>query len=134
MRLKCPDRPVELDVGKSRIPRFPTVGSSIGSFRLSGTDGSVFRLTIVEGRAEASHPAAAQSVHFNDTRCGGIAELRLVIVKARGLARDNAERERAAAAAKAWLVAQMEKKQAAPASDIQETPPAEPFAPERLAA
>jgi hypothetical protein len=37
-------------------------------------------------------------VHFNDTRCGTIAELRAVILKARRLARDDAERGRAAAA------------------------------------
>ena len=73
-------------------------------------------------------------VHFNDTRCGSIAELRSVIVKARRLARDDAERERAAAAVKAWLVAQIGKKRGAPASNIMETPPDEPFTPERLAA
>ena len=33
-------------------------------------------------------------VHFNDTRCGSVAELRSVIVKARRLARDDAERVR----------------------------------------
>jgi hypothetical protein len=63
-------------------------------------------------------------VHFNDTRCRSIAELRSVIVKARGLAHDDVERERAAAAVKTWLLAQIEKKRAA----------AEPFVPERLAA
>ena len=63
-------------------------------------------------------------VHFNDTRCRSIAELRSVIVKARGLAHDDVERERAAAAVKIWLLAQIEKKRAA----------AEPFTPERLAA
>ena len=73
-------------------------------------------------------------VHFNDTRCGSVAELRSVIVKARRLARDDAERERAAAAVKTWLLAQIEKKRAAPASDILETGSDEPFAPERLAA
>jgi hypothetical protein len=35
-------------------------------------------------------------VHFNDTRCGSAAELRSVILKARRLADDDAERERAA--------------------------------------
>src|SRR5271168_4007715 len=73
-------------------------------------------------------------VHFNDTRCGSVAELRSVIFKARRLARDDAERERAAAAVKAWLLAQIEKKRAAPASDIVETVLDEPFAHERLAA
>src|SRR5712671_2013980 len=60
-------------------------------------------------------------VHFNDTRCGSVAELRSVIVKARRLARDDAQRERAAAAVKTWLLAQTEKKGAAPASDIVKT-------------
>jgi hypothetical protein len=73
-------------------------------------------------------------VHFNDTRCGSIAELRSVIFKARRLAHDHGEQERAAAAVKTWLLAQIEKKRAAPAAGIVETPPAEPFALERLAA
>ena len=73
-------------------------------------------------------------VHFNDTRCGSVAELRSVILKARRLAHDDVERERAAVAAKTWLVAQIEKKRAAWAADIVETAPEEPFAPERLAA
>jgi len=66
-------------------------------------------------------------VHFNDTRCGSIAELCAVILKARRLAHDDAERERAAAAVKAWLLAQIEKKRAEPAADG-------PFTVERLAA
>jgi hypothetical protein len=65
-------------------------------------------------------------VHFNDTRCGSVAELRSVILKARRLAHDHTERERAAAAVKAWLLAQIEKKRAAAS--------AEPFVPDRLAA
>jgi len=73
-------------------------------------------------------------VHFNDTRCGSVAELRSVIVKARRLARDDAERERAAAAVKTWLLAQIEQKRAAPASGIVETASDEPLARERLAA
>jgi len=73
-------------------------------------------------------------VHFNDTRCGSAAERRSVILKARSLAHDDVERERAAAAVKAWLLAQIEKKRAAPVEDIGETVPDEPFAPERLAA
>src|SRR5436305_4722358 len=44
-------------------------------------------------------------VHCNDTRCDSIAELRSVIVKARRLARDDVERERATAAVKTWLLA-----------------------------
>jgi hypothetical protein len=73
-------------------------------------------------------------VHFNDTRCGSIAELRSIILKARRLAHDHAERERAAAAVKTWLLAQIEKKRPAVAMHIEETAPHEPFAPERLAA
>jgi hypothetical protein len=67
-------------------------------------------------------------VHFNDHRCGSLAELRSVILKARRLAHDNAERDRAAAAAKTWLLAQIEQKQAAAA------PQNEPLVPEGLAA
>jgi hypothetical protein len=37
-------------------------------------------------------------VQFNDTRCGSVAELRSIILKARRLADDHAEQERAAAA------------------------------------
>ena len=73
-------------------------------------------------------------VHFNDRRCGSVAELRSVILRARRLAHDDAERERAAAAVKTWLLAQMEKERAAPASDIEETAPAEALASELLAA
>ena len=73
-------------------------------------------------------------VHFNDTRCGSGAELRSVILKAPSLAHDDVERERTAAAVKTWLLAQIEKKQAAPAADIGETASDGPFAPKRLAA
>jgi hypothetical protein len=72
-------------------------------------------------------------VHFNDTRCGSAAELRAIILKARRLAHDHVEREQAAAAVKAWLLAQIAKKRAA-AADIGETAPKEPVAPELLAA
>jgi hypothetical protein len=48
-------------------------------------------------------------VHFNDSRCDSVAELRSVILKARRLAHDHAEQERAATAVKAWLLAQIEK-------------------------
>ena len=71
-------------------------------------------------------------VHFNDTCCVGVAELRSIILKARRLADDHAEQDRAAAAAKTWLLAQIEKKRTAPVTDI--AVKAEPFAPERLAA
>ena len=73
-------------------------------------------------------------VHFNDRRCGSAAELRSVILKARRLAHDDAERERAAAAVKAWLLDQIQKRRAELAADIKETVPEQPFAPERLAA
>jgi hypothetical protein len=73
-------------------------------------------------------------VHFNDTRCGSIAELRSVILKARRLAHDDVERERAAVAVKTWLLAQIEKKRAARVADIAEMASDEPLATERLAA
>jgi hypothetical protein len=72
-------------------------------------------------------------VHFNDTRCDSVAELRSVILKARRLAHDHAKQERAATAVKAWLLAQIEKKRAATADSVR-TAAHEPFAPERLAA
>jgi hypothetical protein len=71
-------------------------------------------------------------VHFNDSCCGSVAELRSVILKARRLADDHAERERAAAAVKTWLLSQISKKRAS--ADIAELAPGKPFAPERLAA
>ena len=74
-------------------------------------------------------------VHFNDNRCSTVAELRSVIVKARRLAHDTPERERAAAAVKAWLLAQIEKKQAATATaDIAKSAPDGLLACDRLAA
>jgi hypothetical protein len=73
-------------------------------------------------------------VHFNDTRCGSVAELRSVILKARGLAHNDADRERAAAAVKTWLLAQIEKERAAPDAGIAGMAPHEPLAAERLAA
>jgi hypothetical protein len=71
-------------------------------------------------------------VHFNDSCCGGVAELRAIILKARRLADDNTEQDRAAAATKTWLLAQIGKKRTV-SSDIGDTLP-EPFAAERLAA
>jgi hypothetical protein len=68
-------------------------------------------------------------VHFNDTRCGSAAELRSVILKARRLADDDVERERAAAAAKDWLQGQIGKTRAA--TDVKETASDQP---QRLAA
>jgi hypothetical protein len=73
-------------------------------------------------------------VHFNDTCCGSVAELRSIIIKARGLANDHAEQDRAAAAVKTWLLARIGKKRALPSADIAGTAPDEPFAPDRLAA
>jgi hypothetical protein len=73
-------------------------------------------------------------VHFNDTRCGSAAELRSVILKARRLADNHAKQERAAIAARTWLLAQIAKKRAAPIAGIPETVPCDPIAPERLAA
>ena len=73
-------------------------------------------------------------VHFNDTRCGSAAELRSVILRARSLAHDDAVRERAAAAAKAWLLDQIRKGRSAPTAHIEETVADQPFALERLAA
>jgi hypothetical protein len=73
-------------------------------------------------------------VHFNDTCCGSVAELRSVILKARRLADNHAEQDRAAAAAKAWLLAQIGKKRASPAADEADAALDHPFAPERLAA
>jgi hypothetical protein len=48
-------------------------------------------------------------VYFNDRRRRSFAELRSTIVKARDLALRDAERERAAAAAERWLLAELEK-------------------------
>ena len=72
-------------------------------------------------------------VHFNNAYCGSAAELRSIILKARRLADDHAEQARAAAA-KAWLLAQIGKKPTTPAADIANTAPESRFAPERLAA
>jgi hypothetical protein len=72
-------------------------------------------------------------VHFNDTRCSSVAELRSVILKARRLAHDHGAQERAAAAVKTWLLAQIENKRA-PTPNIMKTAPDGAFAPERLAA
>jgi hypothetical protein len=71
-------------------------------------------------------------VHFNDTCCGSVAELRSIILKARRLADDHAEQDRAAAAARTWLLAQIQKKQPAPPADITDTAPDQRFAPSHL--
>jgi hypothetical protein len=73
-------------------------------------------------------------VHFNDRCCGSVAELCSIILKARCLAHDDAERERADTAVKAWLLGQIDKERAPPAPEIGETAPDEPLGPRRLAA
>jgi hypothetical protein len=74
-------------------------------------------------------------VHFNDNRCGSVADLRSVIAKARLLAHDDAERERSTAAVKTWLLAQIEKQRdAAAVADIGETAPDEQLVSQRIAA
>ena len=73
-------------------------------------------------------------VHFNDSCCSSLAELRSIILKARRLADDHAEQDRAAAAAKTWLLNQIQKRRSAPAAHSEETVPDKPFALERLAA
>ena len=73
-------------------------------------------------------------VHFNDACCGSLAELRSLILKARHLADDHREQERAAAAARTWLLAQIDKKRPAPPADTAHTILEEPFVPKRLAA
>ena len=72
-------------------------------------------------------------VHFNDICCGRVAELRSIILKAR-LADDHAEQERAAAALKTWLLAQIGKKRSARSPERADTARDQPFAPYRLAA
>jgi hypothetical protein len=72
-------------------------------------------------------------VHFNDMCSGCVAGLRSIILKARRLADSHAERERAADAVKTWLLAQIEKRRAAPAMDLIGKVSDEPFAPERFA-
>jgi len=73
-------------------------------------------------------------VHFNDTRCGSISELRSIILKARLLADDVAERKRAAAVAESWLLAQIAKRRAETVAEVEETVVAGSLAAERLAA
>jgi hypothetical protein len=72
-------------------------------------------------------------VHFNDSCCGSVAELRSIILKARRLADNDAERERADAAIKAWLLVQMDKERVQPPPETQMAP-GEPLAARRLAA
>jgi len=62
-------------------------------------------------------------VYFNDSRCRHFADLRSVIIKARGLALEEGERERSAEAVKRWLLAEVQKVRAARAAagDMRET-------------
>jgi hypothetical protein len=73
-------------------------------------------------------------VHFNDTRCGSVAELRSIILEARRFAHDDRERERAPAAVKTWLLAQIASEQVAAKADLRETTRDEPLTAEGLAA
>jgi hypothetical protein len=86
-------------------------------------------------------------IRFNDHECRSIAELRSVIVKARAFALREAEqepeRQRAAAAVKRWLLAELERERVARAAagDKRKTyilcpraPDDTAIAPERLAA
>jgi hypothetical protein len=57
-----------------------------------------------------------------------------VILKARRFVDDHAEQDRAAAAAKTWLLAEIEKKRTSRPADSPDMAPDEPCAPERLAA
>jgi hypothetical protein len=66
---------------------------------------------------------SAGLVYFNDSRCRHFADLHLVIIKARGLALEEGERGRSAAAVERWLLAEIEKERAARAAagDMRET-------------
>ena len=68
-------------------------------------------------------------------RCGSAAELRSVILKARRLARDDAERERAPVAVKAWLPDQIQNRRSAAGGPHREKgaePAVRPRTPRRL--
>jgi hypothetical protein len=62
-------------------------------------------------------------IHFNDHHCGSAAELRSVIVKARALALESEQHERAAAALRHGLLVEVERERAAPtaAGDTRKT-------------
>jgi hypothetical protein len=73
-------------------------------------------------------------VRFNDMWCSSAGKLRSVILEARRLAHDDAERERAAAAVERWLLAQIAEKRAASTLHVEKAAPDESAATERLAA
>jgi NAD(P)-dependent dehydrogenase (short-subunit alcohol dehydrogenase family) len=79
-----------------------------------------------------SFAAELRPVRVNGV-CAGAVDTQLWY-RLQALRRCDAERERAAAAVKTWLLAEIDKKRAAPASDIVEPALDEPFARERLAA
>ena len=62
---------------------------------------------------EALPPRLRGLVYFNDHHCSGIADLRSLIAKARALALGEAERERAAAGVKCWLLRELERERTA---------------------
>lgn len=84
---------------------------------------------------DAMPPRVQGLIHFNDHRCDSVAELRSVIAKARRFAQGNAEEERAAAAVKRWLLAELKKERAARAAagDKRETYIVSPRAPDESA-
>jgi hypothetical protein len=70
----------------------------------------------------------SERLHYRGTKA-----VLSIILNARRLADNHAEQERAAAAAKTWLLAQIAKKRAAPAAGIAKSAPRDPFAAERHA-
>jgi len=73
-------------------------------------------------------------VHSTITRCGSIAELRGMILKARCRADDVVERERAVTAAENWLLAEIKKSELTQWRMSGKGHLGKPLAPERLAA
>ena len=73
-------------------------------------------------------------MHFNDSCCGSIAELRSIILKARHLADDHAEQERAANVARMCAARSNPEKTIRAVGGYRDTAPDAWFAPERLAA
>ena len=73
-------------------------------------------------------------VHFNDTCCGSVAELRSIILKARRLADDHAEQEPGGRRGQDLAARSDREKTTTPSAGMADTAPDDPFAPERLAA